>query len=143
MQWLEFSNVSEEDVKKILLSLDASKVTGMDQIPAKFLRDGAEVFALPLGNIISLLIKLSTFPEECKIAKLKAIFKKGATTDPKNYRPISLLPLVSKIIEKSIHFQIEDFLNKKKLYVSIRIQDEPFNRLLSSSVDRLCCNWYG
>ena len=42
----EFSNVSEEDVKKILLNLDTSKATGMDQIPAKFLRDGAEVLAL-------------------------------------------------------------------------------------------------
>ena len=86
----------------------------MDQILAKFLRDGAEVLALPSGNIINLSIKL-TFPVECKIAKLKPIFKKGARTDPKNYRPISHLPLVSKIIEKSIHFQIEDFLNKKKL----------------------------
>ena len=43
------------------------------------------------------------------------MFKKGARTDPKKYRFISLLPLVSKIIEKSIHFQIEDYLNKKKL----------------------------
>ena len=68
-----------------------------------------------MRNIINLSIKLSTFPEECKIAKLKPLFKKGAKTDSKNYRPISLLPLVSKIIEKSIHFQIEDFLNKKKL----------------------------
>ena len=64
---------------------------------------------------MNLSIKLLTFPEECKIAKLKSVFKKGARTDPKNYRPISFLPLVSKIIEKSIHFQIEDFLNKKKL----------------------------
>ena len=111
----EFSNVSEEDVKKILLNLDTSKATGMDQIPAKFLRDGAEVLAFPLGNIIHLSIKLSPFPGECKIAKLKPIFKKGARADPKNYRPISLLPLVSKIIEKSIHFQIKDYLNKKKL----------------------------
>ena len=65
-----------------------------------------------MGNIINLSIRLSTFPEECKIAKLKP---KGAKTHPKNYRRISFLPLVSKIIEKSIHFQIEDFLNKKKL----------------------------
>ena len=71
--------------------------------------------ALPLRNIIILSIKLSTFPEECKIAKLKPIFKKGARTDPKNYRPISLLPLASEINEKLIHFQIEDYLNKKKL----------------------------
>ena len=66
--------------------------------------DGTEVLALPLINIINLSIKLSTFPEECKIAKLKPIFKKGAWTDRKIYRPISLLTLVSKIIEKSIYF---------------------------------------
>ena len=139
----KFSNVSQEDVKKILPSLDTSKI---DQIPAKFLRDGAELLALPLGNIMNLSIKFSTFPEECKIAKLKPIFKKGERIHPKNYRPISILPLVSKIIEKSVHFQIEDFLNKKhetSLYVSIRIQGEPFNRPLSSSVDRFRCNWYG
>ena len=70
----EFSNVSEEDAKKILPSLDTSKATGIDQISAKFLRDGAEILALPLGNIINLSIKLSTFAEECK---------EGARTDPK------------------------------------------------------------
>ena len=111
----ESSNLSEEVIKKILLSLDTSKATRVDQILAKFLRDGAEVLALPLRNIITLSMKLSTFPEEFKIAKLKSIFKKGARTDSKNYRPNSLLPLVSKIIEKSIHFQIEDCLSKKKL----------------------------
>ena len=93
----KFSNVSE-DVKKILHTLDTSKGAGMDQIPAKFLRDGAEVLALPLGNITNLSIQISIFPEECKIAKLKPMFKKGARTDPKNYRLVSLLPLVSKII---------------------------------------------
>ena len=57
----EFPNVSEEDVKSILLSLNTSKAAGIDQIPAKFLRDGAEVLALPLGNIINLSIKLPNF----------------------------------------------------------------------------------
>ena len=71
---------------------------------------------LPFRNIINLSIKLSTFPEECKIVKLKPIYKKGAKTDPKNYRAISLLRLVSKIIEKSI----EGYLNKKKLIYMYR-----------------------
>ena len=72
----ELSNVSEEVIKQILLSLDTSRGPGMYQIPLKFLREGEEVSALPLRNI-NLSIKLSTFPQECKIAKLKVIFKKG------------------------------------------------------------------
>ena len=80
----------------------------MDQISAKFLRDGDEESALPLINIMNLSIKLSTFLEESKITKSKPVFKKGARTDPKNYQPILLLRLVSEINEKSIHSQIED-----------------------------------
>ena len=138
----EFSNVSEEDIKKNLLSLDTSKTAGMDQIPPKYLWDGAEALALPLRDIISLSIKLSAFPDECKIAKLKPIFNKGARTDPKNYRPISFLLLVSKMIEQSIHFQIESYLNKKKL---IDMYQSGFrkNHSTAGSVNRLCCNWYG
>ena len=71
-------------ILKILLSLDSSKAAGIHQIQAKFLRDGAEVLTVPLRNIINLSIKLSTFPEECKIANLKPIFKKGARLDPEH-----------------------------------------------------------
>ena len=63
-------------MKKILLSLDTSKVAEMDQIPEKILRGGAEVLAFLLKNVINLSIKLSTFPEDCKIAKLKPVSKK-------------------------------------------------------------------
>ena len=73
IQWLWIFKRTEEVIKKILLSIDTSKAAEMDQIPAKFLRDVAEVLALPLRNIINISMKLSTFPEECKIAKLKNI----------------------------------------------------------------------
>ena len=63
----------------------------MGQIPAKFAEVFTEVLTLPLRNIINLLIKLPTFPEECKIAKLKPIFKTGTRTDPKNNRKINSL----------------------------------------------------
>ena len=116
----------------------------MDQIPAKFLRDGAEVLALPLRNIINLSIKLSTFPEECKIAKLKPIFKKGARTDPQNYRPVSLLPLVSKIIENQLTFKLKTILIRKKLiYMYQSGFRTNIQQTLSGSVDWLCFNWYG
>ena len=51
------------------------------------------------------------FPTDCKIAKLKPLFKKGSRTAPKNYCPISLLPLISKIIEKVIHDQMQKYLD--------------------------------
>ena len=63
-------------------------------------------------------MKLATVPEERKIPKLEPIFKEGARTDPKNYQRISLLLLVSKIIENLFHFQIEDYKEKTNLYVS-------------------------
>ena len=97
------SNVSEAVIKKILLSPDNCKIAG------KFLRGKDDILALSVRNIINLSIKLLTFLEECQITKLKTIFKKEARTDPKNYRSISLLQSVSKIIEKSIYFQIEDY----------------------------------
>ena len=51
------------------------------------------------------------FPDSCKLAKLKPIYKKGSLTEASNYRPISLLPLISKVIEKVIHA----FLNSRYL----------------------------
>ena len=110
---LHFQTYLKMLLKKILLGFNTSKAAGMDQIPAKCLTGSAGVLALPLRNIINLLIKLSIFPEECKIVKLKPVFKKGVRTDPTNCRPISLWPLIPGIIEKSIHFQIEVYLNQK------------------------------
>ena len=84
----------EEIIKKILLSLNTSKVTGMDQAPATFPKDCAKLLILLFRNIINSSIKRSSFAEECKIAKLKPILKKDASTDPKNYQPILILLLV-------------------------------------------------
>ena len=66
-------------------------------------------------QLCNLSVKLNSFPRSCKIAEVKPLFKKGSKTDPQNYHPISLLPLLSKIIETIVHDQTEDFLSKNKL----------------------------
>ena len=81
----------------------------MDRISSKVLKDGAEVLALPLCNLINLPIKQSLFPDQCKIAKLKPLFKKGSKSDPKNY---TLLPVVFTMIKKTIYIQTEHRLDK-------------------------------
>ena len=89
--------MSEETVLKLPQDLDANKAAGLDNLSGKFLKDGATVSAKPISQICNLSIKYSLFPSDCKIAKLKQLLKKGSKTAPKNYRPISLLPLVSKM----------------------------------------------
>lgn len=89
----------------------------MNQIPAKFVKEAADVLAYSLSNIINSSIKLSVFPQECKISRLKPLFKIGSKTDLKNYKPILLQPIVSKSTEKSTHSQLRDYLKKNdRLY---------------------------
>ena len=105
---IELLYITENITKKLPCCLDVSKAPGIDEIPSRFLKDGAEILAKPISGIINLSIKLSTFPDKCNIAKLMPLFKKGSKTDPKNYLPISLLPLLSKLIEKAIHIQTQE-----------------------------------
>ena len=95
--------------------MDSSKAPGLDEISSKFLKDGAEVLALPLCNVVNLFMKQYLFPDQCKVAKLKPLFKKGSKSGTKNYRPISLLPVASKIIEKTTQIQTQEHLDKNGL----------------------------
>ena len=68
-----------------------------------------------LTTLCNLSISLSKFPSKCKIAKLKPLYKKRSKLEAKIYRPISLFPLVSKIFEKIIHLQTQNFLDVNKI----------------------------
>ena len=65
-----------------------------------------------MTEIYNLSIKSRIFPDPRKIAKIKPMFRKPSRMDPTNYRPISLLPFISKIFEKIVHDQINDYLAK-------------------------------
>ena len=113
---LTFAHISRETVLKILMNVDIAKSAGIDNLSGRFLKDGAKILASPIAQLCNLSIKTSSFPDCCKTAKLKPLFKgKGSKTDPKNYRPISLLPLISKIMERVIYDQTELFLSKNNI----------------------------
>ena len=67
-------------------------------------------------------MRRSQFASDCKIVKLKSLYKKGPKRDHKNYPPVLLLPLVSKVIEKVIHNQTENFLKKNKIFYKYQSQ---------------------
>ena len=106
---------SEDETLKLLKDTNPEKAAGIDNLSGRFLKDGAVGLALPISKPCNLSIKRSKFPLDCKIAKLKPLYKKVSKTDPKSYRPVSLLPLVSKVIEKIIHNQTKISLNKNKI----------------------------
>ena len=81
----------------------------------KFFKDDTPVIALPIAQLCNLSIKHSSFPDAGRIPKVKPIFKKGSRTDPKNHRPISLLPLISKVFEKIIHDQNQNYLAENEI----------------------------
>ena len=110
-----FSLVSVDTVHKILTNFNITKSTGNDGISGVFLKDGAEVLATPISQLCNLSILTSSFPDNCKTAKLLPLYKKGCKTDPQNYRSISLLPLISKVIEKVVHNQTQTFLDENNI----------------------------
>ena len=70
--------------------------------------------AKPIRELCNLSMALESFPNACKIAKVKPLLKMDSKTNPSNYRPISLLPLLSKVFERVVFDQTEKFLSLNK-----------------------------
>ena len=94
----------EEEIYPLLCQLDTSKATGPDGISARMLKETAAAITYPLMLIFNLSLQQRCFPSSWKYAKVVPIPKEPASKSlPTNYRPISLLPIASKVFEKYIH----------------------------------------
>ena len=70
---------------------------------------------LNISELCNLSLTLGSFPDACKIAKVNPLFKKVPKTDLSHYRPISLLPLLSKVFERIVFNQTKEFLGLNKI----------------------------
>ena len=80
-------------------------MVGLDKISTKVLQIVASAVAQPLTKIFNKSVTLGQFPLDWKAARVVPIFKKGQRTKLDNYRPISMLPVVSKLIERILFDQ--------------------------------------
>ena len=102
-------------IRKFLLNLNVRKSTGLDNIGPRILKLSANIITPSLEFIINKSISTGKFPSVWKEAKVKPMFKNGNKEDVNNYRPISILPTISKIIEKWVENQFSKYLNEFNL----------------------------
>ena len=107
----ELNRVTQSEVVQIVLSLSGDKATGIDTIDVRTLKIAGDVHSVSE----SISIQQSTIPGEWKSAMVTPVFKSGDKNIKSNYRPISVLPILSKVLEKLARNQLITYLNENSL----------------------------
>jgi hypothetical protein len=105
-----------EYVLNILKNINATNAVGTDGFLMEHLKQSANNSVVFLCILINLIISKETWPEKLKTQILRPIFKKGKTSEIDNYRPIAILPVVDKVIEKFFANQIKNFFTKHNVF---------------------------
>ena len=106
-------------VEKYVNSIDISKSSGITDISSKLIRDAFKVLTVELTFIINESLRLEVFPDDWALGSITPIPKEGDRLDPGNWRPITILPIPSKLMEKAVHYQIITFLDDSN-YLDVR-----------------------
>ena len=110
-----FRKISSIKVFDTLNKLKNGKSTGLFHMPNKALNIAKDLIATSLPDIFNACIESKVFPDDLKIGKVTPIFKSERKDDLNNYRPITVLPTVARVMEKLIYKQLYDYFDTKKL----------------------------
>ena len=97
--------------------MSSAKATSDDKVPVRLLKLSVNEVADSLTSIVNLSFETATFPDIWKIARVTPIYKSGDKSVQLNYRPISVLPVISKIYERHIHVSSLSWLQKFRLLI--------------------------
>ena len=112
------SPTTPHEIITILSKMKPKCSTGLDNISPKLLKQTAPSLAIPLSHIINLSFQSGLVPLNMKIAKVSPFYKSDNPHLFKNYRPISILPSVSKILERAVYNRLLKYLNINKILSS-------------------------
>jgi len=98
-----------------LNSISPQKASGLDNICVKLLKYGKDAIAPILCKIFNMSLKQCCFPDDIKVARVIPIFKSGNQDEFSNYRPISILPVCSKLLEKIVHKQLYNYVTNNNI----------------------------
>lgn len=112
MHSIYISPVDNSEVRSLLMKLKNKRSSGFDQLPSLVLKKCVDEFVDPLAILINQSFAEGTFPDLLKNSIIKPIHKGGDKTNPSNYRPIALLPTISKIFERAMSNRLYSFFEK-------------------------------
>ena len=104
--------VTHEKIAKKIKKMKDNKSPGVDGIPPKLLKEIVEQFSTPLAKCFNLPKDEEIVPSEWKEANITPLFKKESRKKPENYRPVSLISVVCKLLEILIRYHMVEFLGK-------------------------------
>jgi hypothetical protein len=107
--------VTEEEVISLTKSLKGKPISGVDDIPENLVKQCIHLIKGPLSHIYNLSLNSSVFPDLWETAKVKPLHKKGDKNDMHNYRPISIIPVFAKLLERLMHNRMTSFLYMNKI----------------------------
>ena len=108
-----FQKVNEIQIENEIKELNSRKAPGADGILANILKETVDILKSPLTQLFNVTVENQHFPNDLKYANVMPLHKKEENIDKKNYRPISILPSISKIFERLIFMQMTDFVENK------------------------------
>ena len=110
-QSLFFNPTNIQEILEIVRSLKSSKSSGYDELSVSLLKQIIHFIASLLSHIFNFSLSQGVFPDPLKVAKIIPIYKKDDHSKISNCRPISLLPSISKILEKIVYKRLYSFLD--------------------------------
>ena len=137
-----FQNVTEEYVSKLIDQMKSKTSRGVDDLSNKLLKDIKDEIVPPLTVMINHCLNSGIFPDKLKVAKVMPVYKKCEKYLFNNYRPISILPSVSKVFERVMHNQLYSYLTNNHLLYENQygFRDKHSTELAALDlVDRLIC----
>ena len=134
------NHVSLFKVKKTIKSLSNSKSTGIDELDNFSVKLAADMIAQPIHRIVCLSINQNKFPDAWKLSKLLPLYKKGDKLDRKNYRPVSILSPLSKVLEKIVYEQIYSYFTRTSLFHP-NLQGYRSNRSTQTALMQMYDRW--
>ena len=109
----EFKHETEDTVFKLISRIRSDVATGNDNINAKLIKDAIHTITPSITQLVNLSYETKTFPDIMKKAIVRPLFKKEDKEKPENYRPVSILPIVSKVFERSATNQLMNYLEEQ------------------------------